>query len=590
MLQTRTGKRTAKASVKMALDMFHEDLISKEQAILRVEPDAMDFFLHPNIDPNASKTIIASGLPASPGAATGMVVFTPEDAEKTASDGTAVILVRRDTTAEDIHGMKASAGILTQLGGMTSHAAVVARGMGTTCVSGCSSITVDVENETMLFEGGQKVIRRGDIITLDGTSGEVFLGDVPKSEPGADSDFLQILEWADGYRDMCVRANADSPNDARLARKLGAEGIGLCRTEVSFQNERKIYSLASHYNSHCNGINFKHMFFDPDRIVEMRAMILAETPELREEQLNKLFVFQERDMIELFQIMNNLPVTIRLLDPPLHEFLPKDDDACDLLGDIDEVKGRCEELQEINPMMGFRGCRLCIVQSEITIMQVQAIISAACKVKELGGSPYVEIMIPFVSSSKELDQILPIIKQTAIDVLSSYDFSIEDIPYKIGTMIEVPRACLEADKIVSKEVDFISFGTNDLTQFAWGMSRDDMSKFVPAYIDSGILEKDPFITIDKEGVGSLIRIALLKSLPTKPDLDVGVCGEHGGDPKSIEYFHDLCFDYISCSPYRVPTSKMAAAHAVIKKMDEKVKQNIDTMKHPSKQKSKSSIL
>eukprot|EP00814_Leptocylindrus_danicus_P000592 CAMPEP_0116024612 /NCGR_PEP_ID=MMETSP0321-20121206/12435_1 /TAXON_ID=163516 /ORGANISM="Leptocylindrus danicus var. danicus, Strain B650" /LENGTH=924 /DNA_ID=CAMNT_0003496405 /DNA_START=157 /DNA_END=2931 /DNA_ORIENTATION=+ len=544
MLQTRDGKRTAKGSVKMAIDMVGEGLISREEALLRISPEKMDFFLHPSIDPKAAKTVIASGLPASPGAATGIIVFSPEDAELTAKDGTSVILVRRDTTPEDIHGMKAAQGILTQLGGMTSHAAVVARGMGVVCVSGCEEVTVDVKNEILEYDG--QFLRRGDVLTLDGTSGEVLLGDVDKIEIGGqqDEDFQTLLNWADGYRVLNVKANADTPEDAQTARLLGAEGIGLCRTE--------------------------HMFFnDIERINTMRKMVLAETQEKREILLNDLSVYQKEDMKAIFVAMSGLPVTIRLLDPPLHEFLPKDDDTCEMIGELDVIKKRCEELEEVNPMMGFRGCRLSVVYPEITRMQVTAAISAACEVvKEGSASPQIEIMIPLVSTSKEIEFITPMIKDTITDVLSEYQLPDKSIPYKIGTMIELPRACVRADAIAKAGIDFMSFGTNDLTQSTWGFSRDDMGHFVPSYIEKGILSSDPFVTLDHAGVGSFIRMAQEKALSVSPYLELGVCGEHGGDPESVRFFHEAGLDYVSCSPYRVPIARIAAGQAVIRQKEQ----------------------
>jgi len=541
MLQTRSGKRTAKASVKVAVDMVNEGMITEKEALLRVKPDMMDFFLHPSIDPQADKTVIATGLPASPGAATGMIVFNSDDAEDQAMNGIPVVLVRRDTTAEDIHGMKAAEGILTQLGGMTSHAAVVARGMGTTCVAGCDGIKVDTEKEVLHYDG--KELHRGDIITLDGTTGQVILGEVKLAEAGGDDDFQTVLGWADKYRTLKVKANADTPHDASTARALGAEGIGLCRTE--------------------------HMFFDPDRITEMRKMVLADTIGKREEQLAKLFKFQKEDMVGLFTEMDGLPVTIRLLDPPLHEFLPHDDHACELLGNIAEVRKRCEELQEVNPMMGFRGCRLSVVYPEITVMQAKAIITAACEATKNGHTTMPEIMIPVVSTDREISLILPIIKDVANQVLTEQGMSFEEVPYKVGTMMELPRACIRADDIARAGVEFMSFGTNDLTQSTYGFSRDDMGKFVPSYLSKGVLEVDPFVTIDQRGVGTLIQMALDKSLSVKPNLNIGICGEHGGDPKSVEFFHRLGLDYVSCSPYRVPIARIAAGQAAVKEAQEK---------------------
>jgi len=540
MLQTRSGKRTAKASVKVAVDMVQEGMITEKEGLLRVKPEMMDFFLHPSIDPNAAKDVIAKGLPASPGAATGMIVFNSDDAEAQAELGHQVILVRRDTTAEDIHGMKAAEGILTQLGGMTSHAAVVARGMGTTCVAGCNDIKVDTEKETLKY--GDQILTRGDVITLDGTTGEVILGTVQLAEAGGDEDFQTVLGWADKYRTLKVKANADTPHDAETARSLGAEGIGLCRTE--------------------------HMFFEPERITEMRKMVLADSMERRQLQLDKLFEFQKQDMVGLFDAMDGLPVTIRLLDPPLHEFLPHDDNACEMIGNVAEVRKRCEELQEVNPMMGFRGCRLSVVYPEITEMQVRAIVTAACEATKAGHVTKPEIMIPVVSTEKEISLILPMAKEVAMEVLKEQGLTQEQVPFKIGTMMELPRACLRAEAITRAGVEFMSFGTNDLTQSTFGFSRDDMGKFVPSYLAKGVLEVDPFVTIDQVGVGSLIQMTLETALPANPNLNIGICGEHGGDPKSVEFFNKLGLDYVSCSPYRVPIARIAAGQAAIKQAKE----------------------
>jgi pyruvate,orthophosphate dikinase len=418
---------------------------------------------------------------------------------------------------------------------MTSHAAVVARGMGTTCVAGCSDIKVDVENEIMTYANGQKTLKRGNIITLDGTAGEVILGKVVLAEAGSDEDFQTVLSWADKYRKLKVMTNADTPTDASTARRLGAEGIGLCRTE--------------------------HMFFDPERINVMRKMVLADTVKKRKEQLDQLFFFQKEDMLGIFKSMDGLPVTIRLLDPPLHEFLPHDDHACELLGNLVEVKKRCEELKEVNPMLGFRGCRLSVIYPEITVMQVKAIMTAACEAAKNGGKPIVEIMIPVVSMSSEIDYILPLVKKTANEVLAGQGLA---IPYKVGSMIELPRACIVADDIVKAGVEFFSFGSNDLTQTVYGFSRDDMREFIPSYISEGVLEVDPFVTIDKDGVGTFMKMTLEKALPVNPDLSIGICGEHGGDPTSIQFFHDIGLDYVSCSPFRVPIARIAAGQAAIK--------------------------
>ncbi|CAM9471465.1 unnamed protein product [Chrysoparadoxa australica] len=523
MLQCRNGKRTPKAAVKMAVDMVQEGMITEREAILRIPAPQMDFFLHPSIDPAAEKTVLGKGLPASPGAATGAIVFTPEEAETRAEQGEKVILCRRETTPEDIHGMKAAQGILTQLGGMTSHAAVVARGMGTACISGCSELHIDFEACTLLLNG--HTLKKGDVITLDGTKGEVLLGEVKRIAALDDPDFQTVLGWADKFKKLGVLTNADTPHDAATAKSWGATGIGLCRTE--------------------------HMFFDPARIDAMRAMIMSEDLAERQMHLDKLFEFQRADMKAMFIEMSGMPVTIRMLDPPLHEFLPQGEGACEhmseLLGkSMEFVHERVQELAEVNPMLGLRGCRLTVVHPEITVMQAKAIITAAIQACKEGADPKPEIMIPVVSSSKELGYIIPVVREAVEEVMKQHGVTLS---YKLGTMVELPRACMRADTLADSGVTFFSFGTNDLTQTAWGISRDDMPAFVPAYVDKGVLEGDPFVSIDQDGVGGLIEIALQKTKGR--GLTYGICGEHGGDPRSVEFFHRLGFDYVSCSPCKL---------------------------------------
>ncbi|MCB1854768.1 MAG: pyruvate, phosphate dikinase [Halieaceae bacterium] len=535
MLQTRSGKRTGRASVKIAVDMVKEGLITESEALMRVSTDHVEAFLHPMVDPAAKTDIVARGLPASPGGATGQVVFSAEEAEEEAARGNTVILVRRETTPEDIHGMKVAAGVLTELGGMTSHAAVVARGMGVCAITGCGDISIDYAEGTATTTGGE-VIKRGDVITLDGTSGEVMLGDIPKTEASSSEDFQILLSWADKHRRLRVRANAETPEDAAKARELGAEGIGLCRTE--------------------------HMFFDSDRIDVMRAMILAETTEERQRYLDELQVFQREDMLALFRVMDGLPVNVRLLDPPLHEFLPQSE------ADIEELAGRigkpandireiAERLHEVNPMLGFRGCRLSVVYPEITEMQVRAIIGAAAEAIDQGLKPFPEIMIPLVINVREIRLITEIIERCIREVTSTRGIS---IPYKIGTMMETPRATLGAHRL-APEVEFMSFGTNDLTQMTYGFSRDDAGKFIPKYLEKKLIDSDPFVTLDQRAVGRLMEMAITESRARKPGIKYGICGEHGGDPRSIRFCHDLGLDYVSCSPYRVPIARVAAAQA-----------------------------
>jgi pyruvate,orthophosphate dikinase len=535
MLQTRGGKRTGRASVKIAVDMVNEGMITESEALMRVSPDHVEAFLHPMVDPNAKTDIVAKGLPASPGGATGQVVFSAEEAVEVCATGASVILVRRETTPEDIHGMKVAAGILTELGGMTSHAAVVARGMGVCAITGCGSISVNYSAGTVTTDEGV-VIKRGDIITLDGTSGEVMLGDIAKTEASDSDDFQKLLSWADKHRRLKVRANAETPADAAKARELGAEGIGLCRTE--------------------------HMFFDAERIDVMRAMILAQDLEERQKYLDILFNFQHADILELFKVMDGLPVNIRLLDPPLHEFLPHSEEDIAALAErigksADTIREIAQDLKEVNPMLGFRGCRLSVVYPEITAMQVRAIISAAVDATEQGYKPFPEIMIPLVVNVREIRLVTNIIEKAIREALEGKFVS---IPYKIGTMIETPRAALSADRI-AEDVEFMSFGTNDLTQMTYGFSRDDVGKFLPAYLSNKLVENDPFVSLDQRAVGRLMETAIKESRARKPGIKYGICGEHGGDPRSIRFCHEIGLDYVSCSPYRVPIARIAAAQA-----------------------------
>jgi pyruvate,orthophosphate dikinase len=535
MLQTRSGKRTGRASVKIAADMVNEGLITESEALMRVSPEHVEAFLHPMVDPEAKTDIVATGLPASPGGATGQVVFSAEEAVEVSATGASVILVRRETTPEDIHGMKVAAGILTELGGMTSHAAVVARGMGVCAITGCGGISVNYKAGTVTTDDGV-VIKRGDIITLDGTSGEVMLGDIAKTEASDSADFQALLSWADKHRRLKVRANAETPADAAKARELGAEGIGLCRTE--------------------------HMFFDAERIDVMRAMILAEDQAERQKYLDLLFNFQHADILELFKVMDGLPVNIRLLDPPLHEFLPHSEEDIVALAErigkpADKIREISQDLEEVNPMLGFRGCRLSVVYPEITAMQVRAIISAAVDATEQGYKPFPEIMIPLVVNVREVRLVSNIIEKAIRSALEGKSVS---IPYKIGTMVETPRAALGADRLADA-VEFMSFGTNDLTQMTYGFSRDDVGKFLPAYLANKLVENDPFVSLDQRAVGRLMEMAVKESRARKPGIKYGICGEHGGDPRSIRFCHELGLDYVSCSPYRVPIARIAAAQA-----------------------------
>ncbi|MEM5473678.1 pyruvate, phosphate dikinase [Hoeflea sp. AS60] len=539
MLQTRSGKRTAKAALKSAVDMAGEGLITREEAVMRIDPASLDQLLHPTIDPHATRDIIGSGLPASPGAATGEIVFTSEEAVEAAKTGRKVILVRVETSPEDIHGMHAAEGILTSRGGMTSHAAVVARGMGTPCVSGAGGLRIDARNGTLVSLGA--TLKAGDVITLDGSTGQVLKGAVAMLQPELSGDFGLIMEWADATRRMKVRTNAETPADARAARSFGAEGIGLCRTE--------------------------HMFFDGDRITAMREMILAGSEDGRRDALAKLLPMQRSDFIELFEIMKGLPVTIRLLDPPLHEFLPKTDEeiaeVASVIGvSVEKLSQRVDELHEFNPMLGHRGCRLAISYPEIAEMQARAIFEAAVKAAKSTGAPVVpEIMVPLVGLREELDFVKARIDAVARDVISE---SGVDLTYLVGTMIELPRAAIRAHAI-AEVAEFFSFGTNDLTQTTFGISRDDASSFLMTYQQKGIIEQDPFVTLDIDGVGELVRIASDKGRATRPDIKLGICGEHGGDPASVRFCESIDLDYVSCSPFRVPIARLAAAQAAIEK-------------------------
>jgi pyruvate, orthophosphate dikinase len=537
MLQTRNGKRTAKAALKIAVDMVSEKLISKEEALLRIDPLSLDQLLHPTLDPNAKKHVIARGLPASPGAASGKVVFTAEDAEHAANLKEKVILVRIETSPEDIHGMHAAQGILTARGGMTSHAAVVARGMGKCCVSGAGDIRINYARKE--FSAGSITVREGEIITLNGSTGEVILGEVGTVEPNLSGDFTTVMGWADSVRSLKVRANAETPMDAKTARSFGAEGIGLCRTE--------------------------HMFFDAERIIAMREMIVAETKKAREAALAKLLPMQRNDFAEIFRIMDGLPVTIRLLDPPLHEFLPHSDAEMQEVADashltLEAVKYRASQLHEANPMLGHRGCRLGITYPEIYSMQARAIFEAAALVQKEGKTVLPEIMIPLVMTAKELQLMKAIVDAAANDVKAATGI---DIAYQVGTMIELPRAALRAGDI-AQHAEFFSFGTNDLTQTTLGISRDDAANFIEHYKKQGVIEQDPFVTIDQDGVGELIRLAAERGKTARAGIKLGICGEHGGDPASILFCQKTGLNYVSCSPYRVPIARLAAAQAAIK--------------------------
>ncbi|MBI4574306.1 MAG: pyruvate, phosphate dikinase [candidate division NC10 bacterium] len=537
MLQCRVGKRTAGAAVKIAVDMVKERLIDQKLAVLRVDPAQLDQLLHPRVDPTAQAQKIAKGLPASPGAAVGKVVFTAAEAEADAAKGERVILVRTETSPEDIGGMHAAQGILTARGGMTSHAAVVARGMGKPCVAGSTDITV-YEEHGYFFAKDLK-IQRGDYISLDGGMGDVMLGEVKLIQPELSGDFATLMSWADKYRKIGVRTNADTPTDAQVTRRFGAGGIGLCRTE--------------------------HMFFEGNRIDAVREMILAEDVEGRKRALAKLLPMQKADFKAILEIMGDLPVTVRTLDPPLHEFLPKTDAEIEELAKkvglaTERLKAKVDALHEFNPMLGYRGCRLGIEYPEITEMQAQALFEAACELRKQGKNPYPEVMIPLVGTLKELQLQQDIVERVARDTMKKYGVKVR---YMLGTMIEIPRACLVADEI-AKVAQFFSFGTNDLTQTCLALSRDDAGKFLPLYVERGVYPEDPFVSVDQAGVGVLMEMAVQKGRATRKDLEIGICGEHGGEPRSVAYCHEIGLDYVSCSPYRVPIAKLAAAHAALK--------------------------
>ena len=539
MLQTRSGKRTAKAGIKIAVDMVKEKLISRKEAILRIDPNTIDTLLHPTLDDKVKKEIIASGLPASPGAASGKVVFTADEAEKLNNMMQDTILVRLETSPEDIHGMHAAKGILTARGGMTSHAAVVARGMGRPCVSGSSEITIDYENKQ--FKAGNEIIKEGEIITIDGGSGKIMKGLVPTVKPEISGYFSTIMKWADGFRKLKIRTNAETEQDSKTAIDFGAEGIGLCRTE--------------------------HMFFDEDRILSVRQMILSRSNEDRNHALSKLLPYQKEDFKKIFKVMSGLPVTVRLLDPPLHEFLPKaDKDVDEVARSLNlaskEIRDRISELHEENPMLGHRGCRLGISFPEIYEMQCRAIFEAITELKkEKIKSAFVEIMIPLVSTESELRIMRSLVNRVAHQIEKQNKAKLD---YIVGTMIELPRAALQA-KNISKHADFFSFGTNDLTQTTFGISRDDSGKFLNDYIDNKIFDVDPFVSIDQSGVGELVEIASSRGRKTNKKIKLGICGEHGGDPKSIEFCSKTGLDYVSCSPFRVPVARLAAAQAELSK-------------------------
>jgi pyruvate, orthophosphate dikinase len=539
MLQTRGGKRTAKAGLRIAVELANEGLITKKEAVMRIDPASLDQLLHPTIDPSAKRDVIATGLPASPGAASGEIVFSSDEAAKLQADGRKVILVRIETSPEDIHGMHAAEGILTTRGGMTSHAAVVARGMGKPCVSGCGTIRVDYGRGTMSI--GSRSFKTGDVITIDGSLGQVLAGRMPMIEPKLSGEFGTLMGWADSVRKIGVRVNADTPEDARAAIKFGTEGIGLCRTE--------------------------HMFFEETRIRTVREMILAEDEQARRAALSKLLPMQRADFVELFEIMKGLPVTIRLLDPPLHEFLPHthaeiEEVARAMNTDPRRLADRARELAEFNPMLGFRGCRLAVAYPEIAEMQARAIFEAAVEAgKRTGKAVGLEVMVPLIATKAEFDLVKARIDSTAQSVMRETNTKLS---YQVGTMIELPRACLMAGDI-AKTAEFFSFGTNDLTQTTYGISRDDAAGFLSTYIAKGILEIDPFVSIDRDGVGELVKIGVARGRKARPHIKVGICGEHGGDPASITFCHEIGLDYVSCSPYRVPIARLAGAQAAIGK-------------------------
>jgi pyruvate, orthophosphate dikinase len=555
MLQTRTGKRSGAAAVRIAVDMAQEKLIDRGMAIQRVSPEQIDQLLHPTVDPKTNAPVLAVGLPASPGAAQGQVVFSPDEAEELAREGAKLVLVRQETSPDDFHGMVAAQAIVTARGGMTSHAAVVARGMGKTCVSGANALEIDYGQQQFTVNG--TVVTKGDWITVDGSTGRIFLGQIPTVQPTLRSDFHELMSWADKFRKLRIRANADTPRDAKVARQFGAEGIGLCRTE--------------------------HMFFGDQRLAAMREMILSDGVGAREKALEKLLPLQRGDFVGIFREMAGLPVTIRLLDPPLHEFLPSVDDLLSelaelkmavrlattlvdmdkLLDEIDEKRRLLRQvirIREANPMLGFRGCRLGLLFPEVTRMQCRAIFEAACQVQGEKRKVTLEIMVPLVSLSEELRQQRELIDEVARQVMGEQGMTVE---YHVGTMIELPRAALMAESIAA-HADFFSFGTNDLTQTTFGLSRDDSGRFLPTYIERGILPDDPFQVLDREGVGQLVRIGSERGRAAKPDLKIGICGEHGGDPSSIAFCQEINLDYVSCSPFRLPVARLAAAQAALK--------------------------
>jgi pyruvate,orthophosphate dikinase len=540
MLQTRTGKRTAKAMVRIAVEMVREGMLTADEAVMRIDPGKIDELLHPMLDPKVDKKVIARGLPASPGAAVGKVVFHADDAVELAQKGEKAVLVRVETSPEDIHGMTAAEGILTARGGMTSHAAVVARGMGKCCVAGAGSLNVDYGKEQVSVntDGKLIVVKRGDIISLDGAKGEVILGAVPMSAPALDDDYQQLMRWVDERRHLSVRTNADSPTDARTARNYGAEGIGLCRTE--------------------------HMFFAEDKILAVRQMILADSADSRRRALDKILPMQEDDFVGIFRAMDGLPVTIRLLDPPLHEFLPTEDTQIEVVArelgvPPATVRSRVAALHEANPMLGHRGCRLAMTNPEIYETQVRAILQAAVTVSRDGIAVEPEIMIPIIGHERELSIMRELVVRVADAVLAETGGK---VAYKVGTMIELPRACVVADRL-AKEAEFFSFGTNDLTQTTLGVSRDDAASFLGDYVRRGIYPVDPFVAIDREGMGQLIALGVERGRQSRPDLKIGICGEHGGEPSSVAFCHGLGFDYVSCSPFRVPIARLAAAQAAL---------------------------
>ncbi len=537
LLQTRNGKRTARAAVRIAVELVREKMITEKEAVLRVDPYSLDQLLHPSLDPKAKKIVLTKGLPASPGAASGKVVFTADEAEHFGNLGENVILVRKETSPEDIHGMHAARGILTARGGMTSHAAVVARGMGRCCVAGAEKIEVDYTKKQ--FRVGTKIVSAGETITLDGSTGEVMLGEIATVEPQLDANFKKLMTFADKFRELKIRTNADTPHDAAFAREMGAEGIGLCRTE--------------------------HMFFEPERILAVREMIVADSVEARKKALAKLLPFQREDFYRIFKAMKGLPVTVRLLDPPLHEFLPNEEKeirglAKTLQISEQKLRERMAALHEVNPMMGLRGARLMVVYPEIVEMQAQAIFEAAVRLKKEKIDVIPEVMIPLIGMMEEFYLLAKIVRSTGNAIIQKSGVQLK---YAVGTMIEIPRACIRARKI-ARQAEFFSFGTNDLTQLTFGFSRDDAPKFVPKYIEEGILDNDPFASLDQRGVGELVQMGIERGRTDKKDLKCGICGEHGGDPASVEFCHRVGMNYVSCSPFRVPIARLAAAQAALR--------------------------